>query len=185
MDKIASFKPTENLKTPGAFAQPTKSGCVMVKNASAPFEKSEITRRALGPSDVAIQIKFVGICHSDIHQARDHWSPGTFPMVPGHEIVGVVVTTGLVESSFQPGDAVGVGCMVREFLDGITVPIRYRFTAVDGLYTPHLILDRTPIISKGGLLPKVSALSLRRRAVLRKQRNSVHIQQQFQAFTLR
>jgi D-arabinose 1-dehydrogenase-like Zn-dependent alcohol dehydrogenase len=112
---MALFKPTANLKSPGAFAQPTKCGCFAAKTAGAQLEKSEVTRRALGPHDVAIQIKFVGICHSDIHQAREEWDPATFPMVPGHEIIGVVVATGLVELSFQPGDIVGIGPMVNSF----------------------------------------------------------------------
>lgn len=58
--------------------------------AKAPLERTTIERRAVGEYDVLIDIKFAGICHSDIHQARDGWAEGIFPMVPGHEIAGVV-----------------------------------------------------------------------------------------------
>ena len=60
-------------------------------SASAPFT---IERRKPGPHDVHIEIAFCGICHSDIHQVRDEWGSSTFPMVPGHEIVGRVVAVG-------------------------------------------------------------------------------------------
>jgi uncharacterized zinc-type alcohol dehydrogenase-like protein len=66
----------------------------------------------VGAFDVLIDIKFAGICHSDIHQARDGWSEGTFPMVPGHEIAGVVSEVGSGVTKFAVGDRVGVGCMV-------------------------------------------------------------------------
>lgn len=59
-----------------------------------------------------IEIKFCGVCHSDVHQARDEWGGSAFPMVPGHEIVGVVKQTGIDVKKFKVGDKVGVGCMV-------------------------------------------------------------------------
>ncbi|GAA4119898.1 NAD(P)-dependent alcohol dehydrogenase [Enteractinococcus coprophilus] len=63
-------------------------------------------------ADVLIKIAYVGICHSDIHNARDDWSPGTYPMVPGHEIAGIVTEVGSAVTTFKPGDRVGVGCFV-------------------------------------------------------------------------
>jgi alcohol dehydrogenase (NADP+) len=78
----------------------------------APLERTTIERRAVGEFDVLIDIKFAGICHSDIHQVRDGWRPGTFPMVPGHEIAGVVTEVGTGVRKFAVGDRVGVGCMV-------------------------------------------------------------------------
>lgn len=78
----------------------------------APLERTTIERRPVGDHDVLIDIKFAGICHSDIHQARDGWSEGIFPMVPGHEIAGVVTEVGPEVSKFSVGDRVGVGCMV-------------------------------------------------------------------------
>jgi alcohol dehydrogenase (NADP+) len=78
----------------------------------APFDTTTIERRALGEHDVLIDIKFCGICHSDIHQVKDEWGGSIFPMVPGHEIAGVVAEVGAAVSKFSPGDHVGVGCLV-------------------------------------------------------------------------
>ncbi len=80
--------------------------------AKAPLERTTIERRAVGEHDVLIDIKFAGICHSDIHQAREGWGEAIFPMVPGHEIAGVVSEVGPGVTKFAVGDRVGVGCMV-------------------------------------------------------------------------
>ncbi|MEV6785047.1 NAD(P)-dependent alcohol dehydrogenase [Streptomyces sp. NPDC051098] len=80
--------------------------------AKAPLERTTIPRRPVGEHDVLIEIKYAGICHSDIHQARDGWGEGIFPMVPGHEIAGIVTQTGPGVTRFAAGDRVGVGCMV-------------------------------------------------------------------------
>ncbi|MEU8464891.1 NAD(P)-dependent alcohol dehydrogenase [Streptomyces sp. NPDC029003] len=78
----------------------------------APLERTTVPRRPVGEHDVLIDIKFAGICHSDIHQARDGWGEGIFPMVPGHEIAGIVAEVGPGVTRFAVGDRVGVGCMV-------------------------------------------------------------------------
>lgn len=91
------------MTTVAAYAAPS---------AKAPLERTTIERRAVGEFDVLIDIKFAGICHSDIHQARDGWGQGIYPMVPGHEIAGIVTETGPGVSRFAVGDRVGVGCMV-------------------------------------------------------------------------
>ncbi len=80
--------------------------------AKAPFEKITIERRDLKPADVLIDIKFVGVCHSDIHTARDEWGAANYPMVPGHEIAGIVSAVGDSVSKYTVGDRVGVGCLV-------------------------------------------------------------------------
>ncbi|MFR9789383.1 NAD(P)-dependent alcohol dehydrogenase [Streptomyces sp. MB22_4] len=80
--------------------------------AKAPLERTEIERRAVGEFDVLIDIKFAGICHSDIHQVREGWGKASFPMVPGHEIAGVVAEVGAGVTKYAVGDRVGVGCMV-------------------------------------------------------------------------
>ncbi|MFF4234149.1 NAD(P)-dependent alcohol dehydrogenase [Streptomyces sp. NPDC001820] len=80
--------------------------------AKAPLERTTVPRRPVGEHDVLIEIKYAGICHSDIHQARDGWGEGIFPMVPGHEIAGVVTEAGAGVTKFAVGDRVGVGCMV-------------------------------------------------------------------------
>ncbi|MCS0636869.1 NAD(P)-dependent alcohol dehydrogenase [Streptomyces sp. LP05-1] len=93
-------------------AGPTTVTAWAAPSAKAPLERTTVERRALRPTDVRIEIKYAGICHSDIHQARDGWSEGIFPMVPGHEIAGVVTETGPEVTRFAVGDRVGVGCMV-------------------------------------------------------------------------
>ncbi len=80
--------------------------------ADKPLEPMEITRRAPAAHDVQIDIAFCGICHSDLHQVRGEWAGTQFPCVPGHEIVGRVAAVGEHVSGFQPGDLVGVGCIV-------------------------------------------------------------------------
>src|ERR1700727_2146746 len=80
--------------------------------AKAPLAPYSFERRELREHDVAIDIKFCGICHSDIHQVRDEWGGSTFPMVPGHEIAGVVTAVGSKVSKFKAGDRAGVVCFV-------------------------------------------------------------------------
>jgi uncharacterized zinc-type alcohol dehydrogenase-like protein len=84
----------------------------VVKSAKAALEKYEFERRQLRPRDVALDIAFAGICHSDIHQAREEWGPALFPMVPGHEIVGKVTQVGSQASKFKVGDTIGVGVFI-------------------------------------------------------------------------
>jgi uncharacterized zinc-type alcohol dehydrogenase-like protein len=81
-------------------------------HAGAKLEPGVIERRALRDDDVLIDVAYAGICHSDIHQVREEWGTAIFPMVPGHEIAGVVSEVGAAVSGFKVGDRVGVGCMV-------------------------------------------------------------------------
>ena len=81
--------------------------------ADAPLAPQEIQRRAIGPNDVRIDIKFCGVCHSDIHFTRGEWGEIPYPAIPGHEIAGVVAAVGSEVTGFAPGDRVGVGCMVN------------------------------------------------------------------------
>jgi len=80
--------------------------------AKAPLERTTIERRAVREFDVLIDIKFAGICHSDIHQVQEGWGEAIFPMVPGHEIAGIVSEVGPGVTKYKVGDRVGVGCMV-------------------------------------------------------------------------
>jgi uncharacterized zinc-type alcohol dehydrogenase-like protein len=82
------------------------------QTASSPLAPFAIKRREPGPSDVAIDILFCGVCHSDLHQARNEWHNTVFPCVPGHEIVGRVTHVGARVTKFKAGDLAGVGCMV-------------------------------------------------------------------------
>ncbi len=83
-----------------------------VRAPGAGIERMEIMRRDVGPYDIAIAIAFVGICHSDIHNARDEWGHTAFPLVPGHEIAGTVTAVGSSVRTLAPGDRVGVGVIV-------------------------------------------------------------------------
>ncbi len=80
--------------------------------ADARLEKMSISRRAPGKRDVHIEILYCGVCHSDIHTARNEWLNSTYPVVPGHEIIGKVIEAGSRVRKFKAGDLVGVGCMV-------------------------------------------------------------------------
>lgn len=81
-------------------------------SATEPLTKTTITRRDPGPHDVAIDIKFAGICHSDIHTVKAEWGQPNYPVVPGHEIAGVVTAVGSEVTKYRQGDRVGVGCFV-------------------------------------------------------------------------
>ena len=76
------------------------------------FRSAEIKRRDLDLHDVLIEIKYAGICHSDIHTAHGEWGPVNYPLVPGHEIAGIVTDIGSEVTKYKVGDRVGVGCMV-------------------------------------------------------------------------
>jgi alcohol dehydrogenase (NADP+) len=82
------------------------------QSAKAPLAPFSVERREPRANDVLIDILYCGVCHSDIHQARDEWGGAIFPMVPGHEIVGRVSKVGGAVTRFKVGDAVGVGCFV-------------------------------------------------------------------------
>jgi uncharacterized zinc-type alcohol dehydrogenase-like protein len=81
-------------------------------SATAPLSPYQFERRAVGPHDVQIEIAYCGICHSDLHQVRNEWGNSTYPMVPGHEIVGKVTAVGAHVKGFKIGDLAGVGCLV-------------------------------------------------------------------------
>jgi alcohol dehydrogenase (NADP+) len=100
MDTVVESK--ANLKTPAYAA----------KSAKSPLAPFSIERRTPRPHDVLIDILYCGVCHSDIHQARDEWGGSIFPMVPGHEIIGKVVDVGTHVSKWKKGDIVGGGRFV-------------------------------------------------------------------------
>ena len=91
------------MTTVSAYAAPS---------ATAPLTETTITRREVGPHDVAFDIHFAGICHSDLHTVRGEWGAVEYPMVPGHEIAGIVTAVGSAVTKYQVGDRVGVGCFV-------------------------------------------------------------------------
>src|SRR6266496_441902 len=86
-----------------------------VASATSPFARTDIARRDPTPHDVQLEILFCGICHSDLHTARNEWKsvmPTVYPCVPGHEIVGRVTRVGGAVTKFRPGDLAAVGCLV-------------------------------------------------------------------------
>ncbi len=82
------------------------------QNESSPLTPFNVERREAGPHDVQIEILYCGVCHSDIHQARNEWGGSIFPMVPGHEIVGRIIKVGGDVKNFKAGELAGVGCFV-------------------------------------------------------------------------
>lgn len=80
------------------------------------FHKTTIELREPGPGEIYFDVKYAGICHSDIHTAREEWGPAKFPLVPGHEIAGIVAKVGEGVTKFAVGDKVGVGCMTNSCL---------------------------------------------------------------------
>ncbi|AZC23578.1 MULTISPECIES: NAD(P)-dependent alcohol dehydrogenase [Pseudomonas] len=82
------------------------------QSATTPLAPMSFQRRSPRPDDVAIEILYCGVCHSDIHQARNEWGIAVYPLMPGHEIIGRVTAVGSSVSLHKVGDLVGVGCMV-------------------------------------------------------------------------
>ncbi|NRO95052.1 alcohol dehydrogenase catalytic domain-containing protein [Paraburkholderia sp. NMBU_R16] len=89
-----------------------KTHAYAAQNAQSPLAPFELERRGLREYDVHIEVMFCGVCHSDLHQARNEWSNSIYPVVPGHEIVGRVMDVGPAVTRYKTGDLVGVGCLV-------------------------------------------------------------------------
>ncbi|WP_243684745.1 alcohol dehydrogenase catalytic domain-containing protein [Methanosarcina barkeri] len=87
------------------------------KDESGKLVPWSFERRPVGDNDILIDIKYCGVCHSDIHQIKGHWGPQQYPQVPGHEIVGVVAAVGKNVTKFKVGDRAGVGCMVSSCME--------------------------------------------------------------------
>ena len=99
------------------MSSPTEVAAYAATSATAPLTATTITRRRLGPHDVGIEIRYAGICHSDIHTVRAEWGQPRYPVVPGHEIAGVVTEVGSQVTRHRVGDRVGVGCFVDSCRD--------------------------------------------------------------------
>lgn len=134
------------------------------KSASTPLEPFSFERREVGPNDVLIEIDYCGICHSDIHNARNEWGGAVYPMVPGHEIVGHVTKVGTEVRGFKPGDLAGVGCFVsscrtcsacadgeEQYCQG-QLSFTYNSlekdgkTATQGGYSTHVVTDQNYVL---------------------------------------
>ena len=109
-----------------------------------------IERREVGPHDVLIDIKFAGICHSDIHTVRGDWGPQQYPLVPGHEIAGVVTQVGSEVTRHAVGDRVGVGCMVNSCKDCENCLKGEEQYCLKGNVGTYGAVDRDGTITQGG-----------------------------------
>jgi len=119
-------------------------------SATGPLVPTTIERRDVGPKDVLIEIRYAGICHSDIHTVRGEWGQMTYPLTVGHEIVGVVAEVGTDVSKHAVGDRVGVGCMVnscRECAACLAGEEQYCSNGNTGTYAS---VDRDGTITQGG-----------------------------------
>jgi uncharacterized zinc-type alcohol dehydrogenase-like protein len=143
--------------------------------AGQPLAPTTIERRDVGPNDVLIEIQFAGICHSDIHTVTGDWGPQPFPIVPGHEIVGIVTEVGAEVTKHRVGERVGVGCMVNSCRECVNcrngdeqyclnagVPT-YAGTDRDGTttqggYATHVVVDADFVLSvPDGIDPAAAA----------------------------
>lgn len=109
--------PLELFATNSITMKNIKSRGYAGKNIKDPLEKWEFERRPVGDNDILIDIKFSGICHSDIHTIRNHWGPQKYPQVPGHEIAGIVSAVGKNVTKFKVGDQAGIGCIVDSCME--------------------------------------------------------------------
>jgi uncharacterized zinc-type alcohol dehydrogenase-like protein len=131
-------------------SQTTTARAVGTFAPDAPLGPLEIDRRPLGPKDVRIDIKFCGICHSDIHFARGEWGEVPYPAVPGHEIAGVVAAVGPEVTGFAPGDRVGVGCMVNSCRECENCVAGHEQYCLQGNTQTYGSVDRDGTITYGG-----------------------------------
>ncbi|GAA1245944.1 NAD(P)-dependent alcohol dehydrogenase [Janibacter melonis] len=118
--------------------------------AGEPLVPTTVERREVGANDVLIDIEFAGICHSDIHTVNGDWGPQAFPLVPGHEIVGIVREVGSDVSSHAVGDRVGVGCMVNSCGRCENCTNGDEQYCVEGNVATYGATDRDGTITQGG-----------------------------------
>lgn len=111
----AAAASADQAQQPESGSGPFDTHAYGADSASSPLRPMRIQRRTLGPHDVLIDVLYAGICHSDIHTARNEWSaiPTHYPSIPGHEVVGRVQAVGSAVTKFKVGDIGGVGCMVN------------------------------------------------------------------------
>ena len=119
-------------------------------SATEPLAPTTIQRRDLGAHDVLIEIKYAGICHSDIHTVRSEWGPAPYPLVPGHEIAGVVTEVGSAVTKHAVGDRVGVGCMVNSCRECENCRRGEEQFCLKGMVGTYGAEDRDGTITQGG-----------------------------------
>src|SRR6476620_3587856 len=119
-------------------------------SAGASLERTEIERREVGPNDVLIKIEYAAICHSDIHTVNGDWGPQPFPVVPGHEIVGIVTEVGSHVTRHRVGDRVGVGCMVNSCGSCTNCRNGDEQYCLEGMVGTYAATDRDGSTTQGG-----------------------------------
>ncbi|MEU4243539.1 NAD(P)-dependent alcohol dehydrogenase [Actinoplanes sp. NPDC026619] len=150
---------------------------IAATSATDPLVRTTVERRDLGPRDVLIEIRYAGICHSDIHTVRGEWGDVPYPLTVGHEIVGTVAEVGAEVSRHATGDRVGVGCMVNSCrtcdnckagqeqycLDGNTgtyASVDRDGTVTQGGYTTHIVVDEDFVLRVPEAIPYEKAAPL-------------------------
>ncbi|WP_030543528.1 NAD(P)-dependent alcohol dehydrogenase [Streptomyces albus] len=118
--------------------------------AGQPLAPTTVERRDVGPNDVLIEIQYAGICHSDIHTVNGDWGPQPFPVVPGHEIVGIVTEAGSAVTRHRAGDRVGVGCMVNSCGECANCRNGDEQYCVHGMVPTYAGTDRDGTTTQGG-----------------------------------
>lgn len=127
--------------TANAYAAPSATGDLV---------PTTIERRAVGAHDVLIEIRFAGICHSDIHTVRGDWGPQQYPLAPGHEIAGIVTEVGSAVTRHAVGDRVGVGCMVNSCRECVNCLKGEEQYCLNGMIGTYGAVDRDGTITQGG-----------------------------------
>ena len=118
--------------------------------AGQPLAPTTVERRDVGADDVLIEIQYAGFCHSDIHPVNGDWGPMPFPVVPGHEIVGVVTEVGTDVTTHQVGDRVGVGCMVNSCRECVNCRNGDEQFCLKGMVPTYAGTDRDGTTTQGG-----------------------------------
>jgi uncharacterized zinc-type alcohol dehydrogenase-like protein len=129
------------LLTVNAYAAPS---------AAEDLVPTTIERRNVGPHDVLIEVRYAGICHSDIHTVRGDWGPQSYPLVPGHEIAGIVTEVGTAVTKHAVGDRVGVGCMVNSCGECVNCQAGEEQYCLAGNTGTYGAVDRDGTITQGG-----------------------------------
>ena len=156
----------------------TQASAYAAQSATTPLAPARIERREPGPTDVRIDIAFCGVCHSDVHTARSEWPGTSYPVVPGHEIVGRVSAVGGKVKGFRPGDLAGVGCLVdscrtcascgeglEQYCEGGLVatynsPDRHTGGMTYGGYSSHIVVDESFVLRIPGSLDLAASAPL-------------------------
>ncbi len=128
----------------------TQAKAYAAQSAGAPLAPWTFERRDVGPNDVQIEILFCGVCHSDLHQAKNEWGGAMFPLVPGHEIVGKVTKTGSNVTRFKEGDFAGVGCLVDSCQTCDSCAENLEQYCENGSVGTYSSVDKDGSITKGG-----------------------------------